>query len=379
MPLQMQLVQRLQLAPPQKDLLARAKAAKERLKIPYTDVKEAPNIALFRERLGVRVQEVGSTLLDIPLSAEVMARPHFFDLTKIFLTLQAGWKSENDKGIHLLKRGYQHYVERGDIKRLKYGGTTQIELQLKVAEALVNDPVYLEAWQNDIESDSFWTTDELYDWLTMGKVCGGSCQRYDGVPYWNKSLGGPIFSLDKLAFTGENKSKQSRTLLMPTPVKVGDQVEWDLLLPAVYIPQIDHKDKNDPKFAKMIQTILVGALKAAGQSGSNRVGVLSECFSRFSMVSLAEAFEGILGQEIIVEIKNRDGALVRKERIIPTGIKREDCTILAMEGPNQYKYWDNVGGLIDYKEAKKVEIAGIEVPAVKIKTSADFISFERNN
>jgi|GEM_PF-5487972 len=370
MRLELRQIQRLELTQVQKDLGERAKKAGRRMNIP---LERSTGIAAFRDQLAVRMTDVGSTLLGVPLSPEVFKMEHFREMTKIFLTLQASWSKENDKGMELLKLGFSHLVEKGSIKSLKYGGTEETAVQLRVAEALIDriypglGKVYMEAWAADMETESFWTTDGFYDWLTMGKVCGGSCQSYDGAPYYNKSLGGPMLSLDKLAFTGKNKVKRCRTLFVPTPVKVEDRLEWDIIVPRVYT-------ENEKGKAEDIRIFMEAALRAAAISGAERVGIL---FNVFDGKSVSEIFEEIRDEKMLVEIRDREGTVVRKEVIIPKSIEQKSCIIYAMQNPNRYKYWDNAGGIIDSKEAKKMKLKGIKVKINKLETDANFISFER--
>jgi hypothetical protein len=166
-----------------------------------------------------------------------------------------------------------------------------------------------------------------------------------------------VFSLDKLAFTGENGAKMSRALLVPTPVEVAGTTEWDLIVPCVYAADIHRVD---------FEAIIEGALYAAGLAGCNRVGFPA-----------GMALEGVIGKEIIIEIKDRLGTAIRREKIIPRKIEQESCTIIAVRGPNRYKYWDNAGGMIDYEKASKVNIEGVSVKAVKLPTTALFVGFER--
>ncbi|MBU0687735.1 MAG: hypothetical protein KKB81_07855 [Candidatus Margulisbacteria bacterium] len=367
---EMRLQLRMQLTHVQEKVLGRARNARRRLEIPLSGVGELRDVAAFRDQLASRMHSVGSDLLGFPLSQEAFTRPHFSDLVKIFLTLQAAWRDGNDKGIELLERGFQHYVEKGNIKNLKYGGTDQTARQIEVAKVLIDKiypgkgESYMEAWLSDFEIDSFWTTDGLYDWLTMGKVCGGSCQAYDGSPYWNRSLGGPVFSLDKLGFVGENRNKRCRILLVPTPIKVGEQFEWALIIPKIYSVESVPHDQD-------VTAAIKGALYAAGICGAKRLVSLTQGGK------IAGALSAI--GPLVVEIKDRDGNVVRREQIVANGFTRaqQQCTIYALRGPNRYKYWDYAGGGIDYDKAQMTTVQGIDVPVVKIETTANFIDIER--
>ncbi len=372
--LRLSLSLRLELTLPQQEVFDHAEAAKKRLEIPYTEVRKSNTISVYKERLAARMNDVGSTLLGIPISEEMFTRPNFMELIRIFLTLQAAWRESNDKGIELLKLGFKHYLEQGNIKSLKYGGTKETLAQQKMAKALIEERMpdcaeaYLAAWKSDIEMPSFWTTDTLYDWLSMGKVCGGSCQSFDGSPYWNKSLGGPVFALDKLAFVGENKTKRCRTLLVPTGVKVNGRLGWDVVVPSVYTAAASQND---------IAKIIEGALYAAGIYGCRHVIFLDDCFARFLGIDLEKIYEEIKDRHIVVEIKNNAGEVVRREKIIPREVTDKDCLVYAMKGPNRYKYWDNSGGIIDFKDARKSRINGVEVSVKKLSARGKVIKFDR--
>jgi hypothetical protein len=363
---------RLQLTEPQKNLQQRARAARNLLVAPFRPAKEFENMAAYGQYLGQRMSEIGSTLLGRPLTPEICSKKDFMEITKIMLTLQASWKDNNDQGVELLTEGFGQYVESGSIKEFKYGGTPETGSQLQAIRRLLERQYpdraqsYLDAWRSDIAIDSFWTTDHLLDWLTMGKVCGGSCQSYDGSPYWNKSLGGPIFALDKLGFTGRERQKATRSLIVPTPVIGKDEkIELAIIVPSAY--------SINGKLANLID-IIKGALYAAGISGAQRVGFL---FEDLNGISLADAFNHIRDKEITVEFKNREGETVRSEVIIPRVIGREACTILSMKGPNSYKYWDYAGGMVDYERAENMMIEGVNVAVEGLETHASFIEFER--
>ncbi|MFC1496475.1 hypothetical protein ACFL52_03575 [Candidatus Margulisiibacteriota bacterium] len=369
----------LRISEPQRNLQERAKAAQKILVEPFKPADQFENILAYSNYLGGRLSEIGSTLLGRPLTPEICGQKDFMEIAKIVLTLQAAWKEENDKGINLLADGFGVYADTGSIKAAKYGGSYETKDQLRVMQTLLEKDhsdraaSYIEAWQSDIVMGNFWTTDHFYDWLTMGKVCGGSCQAYDGTPYWNKSLGGPIFSLDKLSFTGKPGTKLSRSLLVPTPVKIGEQIEWDLIVPSVYSQNRGNYD---------LVAIIKGALYAAGLAGAKRVGLLFSYGGgdgeSLRSEALEKAFTTVKDQEINMPIINSNNVVIREEKIIPKAILSEQATILSMPGPNRYKYWDNVGGTVDYDRRKAdCKIAGINVPAVELETQVNLIEFER--
>jgi len=358
---------------------------------------------------------------------ELITRIDKIEEVKNYWKYKLEWDDENQRGIDLMRKAVEGYLRDGSsLKSIKYGGTPQTEVQLKIVRELIKESfkkkylqdglteeesskkadslasMYIATWKRDsssrIDLRDFgalkrnetivaWTSDEVPDWLRFGLSGGGTCLAPGNTSVYTKNLPGYMFSalvsggLYFGKYKGDSRDRVNQAL-MPVEVSTGN---LRLFVVNQYYYSSGGEIAEDIGIASVI-----AAIRNAGLYGADGV-VIPVGSPQFGYLNQMKEF---LKNEFSTVIDNIDesGKLVSREKITISSMDSEDVKMVVPEEPNRWRYFDATDyvygefsekmnenfSYVDFENAAPISIAGIQFKGLTITSKAVVIHINRN-